>query len=384
MKKVYQILWLLFLGLFSLGQLQRLQLSSQIALYGHDLVLMIWLGLSLLSHRTAWEKWLKKVTQNQLYLLFGGWVILGLIIHLVLHDWSPTPFLYLARLSVYSLAIFSLTFIKHFSKLMQKKLWLGVSLLITSWGLTQYLLLPDVRFLRYFGWDDHYYRLIGSFFDPNFTGLFLVMSLFFWASFEKSAWLKRVAILLICVAIALTYSRASYLSLVAASLVLAWLQLRNKAIKSTTWFYLGVFLIIIFLPLLPRPGGEGVNLLRTYSAEARVESTQGALTQLKPYQWLIGRGWFVPFEAGDSTLVDTAHFPDNLIVYSLASTGVVGLGLMAAIFWQWAQKLYERDIFIFSAFVAVIIHSQVNHSLWQPFIFLYLLNLTILAEKTKT
>ncbi|MFZ2202248.1 MAG: hypothetical protein WAV56_02515, partial [Microgenomates group bacterium] len=40
-------------------------------------------------------------------------------------------------------------------------------------GSLQYFLLPDVRFLAYLGFDDHYYRLIGSFLDPNFTGLVL-------------------------------------------------------------------------------------------------------------------------------------------------------------------------------------------------------------------
>lgn len=383
MKKIYQILWLLFLALFSLGQLQRLQLSPRVAFYGHDLILLSWLSLSVFTHRPAWKSWFKKFSQNKLYLLFGGWVILGLVIHLIFQGWTLAPLLYIARLIIYSLAVISLNFIKPFTKVVQKKLWVGVSLLIASWGLAQYLLLPDVRFLRYFGWDDHYYRLIGTFFDPNFTGLFLVMSLFLLAKLKQRPWLKKLGILWLCLAIALTYSRATYLSLFISSTILLWLETKDCRSVSR-WLYLCVMLVLLSLPFLPKPGGEGVNLLRTYTASSRLESTQGALTQLKPYQWVVGRGWFVPFESGVLPLVDTAHFPDNLVVFSLASTGIVGLGLISLILWRWGYKLYKQDIFIFSAFVAVIIHSQVNHSLWQPFIFLYLLNLSHLALKPKT
>ncbi len=384
MKKLYQCLWLLFLGLFSLGQLQRLQLTSRIAVYGHDLLLTLWLGLSIFSHSQAWRQWLKKLSQKKIYLIFTGWVILGLAVNFGLNGWQWSPLLYIARLLLYLGSILSLNFIQPFSSRTQRRLWLAVGLLVAGWGLGQYLLLPDTRFLRFLGWDDHYFRLIGPLFDPNFTGLFLVMSLFLWTDANLNHWLKRGALLIMAAAIALTYSRASYLSLVTASLTLAWFQLKAKKISTASWLYLSVFLLLIFLPFLPRPGGEGVNLTRTYSVTTRVENTQGALAQLKPYQWFLGRGWFVPFESSPAPLTDTAHFPDNLVVYILASTGVIGLVLMVIILWQWGQFLYKQDIFIFSAFVAVIIHSQVNHSLWQPFIFLALLGFTQLAREAKS
>lgn len=390
MKKIYQGLWILFLALFSLGQLQRFQIRPQLAFYGHDLVLVLYLGLNLVTNyaawKNSWQKWrsqLKTSAAHRIYLFFSSWVLIGLLVSSLEVGFSLIPFLFIARLLVYGLAIFSFKWHQPFSLKKQKQLWLGVGLLIALGGLLQYFLLPDTRFLRFLGWDDHYYRLIGTLFDPNFTGLILVMTLFLAASLKLKSWLKGGVVLILTPAIALTYSRATYLSLLVAGAALFWLQLKEKR-QLSYGLFLVIFLIFFSLPFLPRPGGEGVNLQRTYSITSRTQSSYSALTNLRPYQWLIGRGWFVPFEnrvevKNEPVKADTAHFPDSLFVYSFAATGGVGLILGLLILVNWGQALYKKDVFIFAAFIAVIIHSQVNHSLFQPFVFIYLLSFSQLA-----
>ncbi|PIY79331.1 MAG: hypothetical protein COY81_02855, partial [Candidatus Pacebacteria bacterium CG_4_10_14_0_8_um_filter_43_12] len=80
--------------------------------------------------------------------------------------------------------------------------------------LVQYLLLPDTRYLYLFGWDDHYYRLIGPLLDPNLSGILFVLT-----SWLIVAWRKLlpkaivVSLLMMTIlAIVLSYSRATYLS----------------------------------------------------------------------------------------------------------------------------------------------------------------------------
>ena len=43
----------------------------------------------------------------------------------------------------------------------------------------QYLFLPDLRPLKYLGWDDHLYRLTGAFLDPGFAGIILILGFLF-------------------------------------------------------------------------------------------------------------------------------------------------------------------------------------------------------------
>ncbi|MBU1110279.1 O-antigen ligase family protein [Patescibacteria group bacterium] len=42
-------------------------------------------------------------------------------------------------------------------------------------GLVQFLLFPDFSKYIQHGWDPHYYRLLSTFFDPNFAGIFLIL-----------------------------------------------------------------------------------------------------------------------------------------------------------------------------------------------------------------
>src|SRR3989344_1944707 len=55
----------------------------------------------------------------------------------------------------------------------------GVSLAIL--GLLQLIFFPDLSFLSILGWDPHYFRIVSTFLDPNFTGAFFVLTLVLFA-----------------------------------------------------------------------------------------------------------------------------------------------------------------------------------------------------------
>ncbi|MBU0579070.1 O-antigen ligase family protein [Patescibacteria group bacterium] len=390
MKKTFQILFLLILALFSLGQLQRIQLTKVTAFYVHDVFLVIWLVLSIIKFPDKWIKLSKKMIKNKLFLLTLGWIALGIVASYIIAGFSPIPLLYLSRTAIYSLFGLSLTFTKPFLRSRQLQLWIAVGLLIAFWGLIQYFILPDTRFLKYLGWDDHYFRLISTQFDPNFTGIILVITLFLTQTFkqkrgEETNWLKIGASLFLTLTILLTYSRASYLSfLVSGALFLIIQLIRSYKINHLLISIMGLF--IISLPFLPRPAGEGVKLERTASVLSRVESNSSAIKNLQNYQWLTGKGLFVTSESKQdiSFWKDTAHFPDNLITFILTSTGVVGLIIFLFILYKFSLDLYRKDIFIFTAFIAILIHSQFNHTLFQPFIWLWISSLGFSLIKIKT
>ncbi|MBU0576850.1 O-antigen ligase family protein [Patescibacteria group bacterium] len=386
MKKVFQALFLLILALFSLGQLQRIQLTEVLAFYIYDIVLLIWLILSIVKFPDQWIKLVKRMTKNKLLLLTLSWICFGIVINYAIAGFSTIPLLYLLRAFAYCLFGLSLIFIKPFSRKSQVKLWIMVGLLIGFWGLLQYLFFPDTRFLKYLGWDDHYFRLISTQFDPNFAGIILVITFFLSQTIKvQSGWLKTGISLFFMTTLLLTYSRASYLSFLGSGAFLLLLRF-IKSHKINHFLIIIMSLFIIGLPFLPRPAGEGVRLERTASVSSRVESSSSALISLKNYQWLIGKGLFAPLtsQSNASLLNNTAHFPDNLIVFILTSTGVVGLIIFLFILYKFGQNLYHKDIFIFTAFIAILIHSQFNHTLFQPFVWLWLSSLGLSLGKSKT
>src|SRR3989304_8999963 len=72
--------------------------------------------------------------------------------------------LYLLRFLAYSLLL---------NIKIDRKYLLFFSSAIAVFGLAQYILIPDTRFLAVLNWDDHYYRLLSTLLDPNFTGIIL-------------------------------------------------------------------------------------------------------------------------------------------------------------------------------------------------------------------
>jgi hypothetical protein len=383
--RLKRILFIFILILFSLGQLQRLQLTKVIAFYLHDLFLLGWLGLSFIYDFPQWQNQLKKILHSKLVLVTMVWIGLGWLVNFILQGFSVLPLLYFARALTYAAFGLSLSFSNFFSRKSQLWCWMISGLGIAGLGFAQYFLLPDTRFLRYWGWDDHYFRLLSTHFDPNFTGILLVSTFFLVLKFIQERgkiWPQVIYLAGLSLALLLTYSRASYLSFLFSIIFLLILQRFSKRIKLSSPIKIKqklahslvslVILFILAIPFLPRPAGEGVKLERVASIKARVRNNHSALQKQQQYQWLMGQGLFsVNSTDSDSFWPDTAHFPDNIFVWILSSTGIIGLMIGLFILYKSSLFLYEKDVFIFYAFFAILIHSQFNHTLFQPFVWLW-------------
>lgn len=363
----------------SLGQLTRISLPLGGAVYAHDVVVIGWMVL-LLSRFGVNRLLLSLSEVKKKYLLEGlllVWIGLGWVSALVVNSFDPTTLLYAGRLTAY-LTWAYLAY--HSSHLRAQEVLLGFSstgVLILFFGVLQYILVPDTRFLAILGWDDHYYRLISTLFDPNFTGLLLVLTILYLekAKVKIKNWQTEIATLLqalLVIGVMLTFSRSSYLALGISMVGLMATQWKNKI-----WPILGMIMLgLITLVVAPKPGGEGVKLLRTASTVARVESSQ----QTVETDWralIIGEGLFQPQRSAVSTngyqRANTARFADNLLVFLYNGMGIIGLGMSLLLLGKWGRVLYYRDTLLLIALASTLAHSLFNNTFFQPLVTLFLL-----------
>ena len=305
----------------------------------------------------------KKVAQYPLFtpiMIFLCIAILSLLVRLPFQEPTQTirPFLYLGRLLVY----FSLYFSLKLSSFKKYSEYFQVSILVfVLLGLLQYLFFPDVSSLKYLGFDDHYYRLTVPLLDPNFTGA--ILSSVSLLLFAKNKF-KSGSLLLI--PLALTFSRASYISFLIPLLILA--------ISRRKYIFLFLPLIpVIALMLSPKPFGEGVNLLRTFSIFSRIGSAQEGI-RLFLQRPVLGWGF-------NTLLSDTGRVGiDNSFIFLLATTGIVGFS--SFIYFLYRALLYlafpER-----LAITSLLIHALFNNTLFLPWIMAYFIFLLVRGERSR-
>lgn len=372
--------------LLILGQFQRVQLTPSLAFYLHDVVIACylfflgwfnWKKISTIHSHISWKKHLP-------VLLLGGWVGLGWLWALISGKDVMSAILYFLRYTSYSLFIFTLfkeDFLKvlihdysHKSALLVLFTVTNIGVLVL--GLLQYFLLPDTRFLHIYGWDDHFYRLIGTQFDPNFLGLLFI---FFLLTLEVlpflSSKLKKVLRIVLIMAISLTFSRSTYLSFGVALLYLTFHEVfSGRTWQSFKWIAL-IFLLGVAIVLAPKPAGEGVKLARTSTVISRHDRTDEEISNLSPTDILVGKGLFVPLNS-DIAAVETelipnhAWFTDNLLVNVFVSLGGVGVVLLLLVITRYYSSSYSNAFWV-ATWIALITHSMFNNSLLQPFVWLF-------------
>lgn len=384
-------------SLLVLGQFQRLQITPSAAFYLHDVVIatyllfLTWLNWKKLKRTYQKFSWKKHV----LILLFGGWVIIGWLWAAILGRDILPGFLYLIRYLSYTFFIISLLkedFLKvlvhgysHLKTLML--LFAASNIGILLLGLLQYFFLPDTRFLHIYGWDDHFNRLIGTQFDPNFIGLLFI---FFIILLEVLPFIQsrvKVALRLILIlAISLTFSRSTYLAFGVALLYLTFYEVfKDRTWQSFKWIGL-IFLLGLAIVIAPKPAGEGVRLARTSTVISRLDRTDQEISNLTATDLIVGKGLFVPLNTDVSTveteiIPNHAWFTDNVIVNLFVSLGGVGMILMILVAIKYYPTHFSNAFWV-AAWIALLIHSMFNNSLLQPFIWLFLgLTIGILGSK---
>lgn len=338
---------------FPLGQLVKFGLFNLFD------VLILFLAVWTFLQKPKYPKWFAYFLSFILFGLFS-WIFNYFVFNNIL---AFKGLLYLVRLLAYSyVAIYVSNFVK--SKFVHQSL---ITLAFTSalLGWLQYLFLPDTRFLKSFGWDDHLYRMVGTFFDPAFLGLILVLGAVI-ALYRKS----YLAFVFLAFSIIFTYSRASYLIL----FLVFTIDLFKK--KNVFRFIIlnSIFIILFFIP---KNISEGTDLARTVSGANKLSNYRETFEIIKKSPSL-GIGFNNICLAKENVDVNShsCFGADNSILFILATTGVVGLML----FLSFVLRVTSFPILL-SSFLIVILHSMFTNSLFYPHIMFWVFNLVGLEGK---
>lgn len=357
--------------LLSLGQLQRIQISNNVAFYLHDCFIVAFLLKELFTAITQRKKIIEKlkkikIFQKKILFVFLAVTFLSWILAILEGRFDFRAILYLTRLIAYVCFVFLL------QKQLNDKNWLWklVSFNILLLGFLQYFFLPDLRFLVYEGYDDHFYRLVSTILDPAFTGLIFVFNLNYYLWQKKKNW---TLIILFAIGLLLTYSRSSYLAFLVSSLILLLVR-KDLSKKAILLILLGFFASLPFLP--KQSGGDGVNLLRTTSAQARISNDQVILQNMNGADWIIGQGLFIPSQNRQVTanIPSHSHFADNLLVFLLSNLGIIGSSLFIVLIWR-VLKLGKRENWILLS--SLFSHAMFNNNFTQSFVMLIFLGFAL-------
>lgn len=322
---------------------------------------------------------LKRKTQsshlNKPILIFALTLLLSLIANVSRLETSEliVSSLYLLRWILYSLLFFVVLDLSSLKKKIEKAMTIGGGILVFI-GFIQYFLYPDLRNLYYAGWDEHLYRMFSSFLDPNFAGIFFVLTFLLIIdklSVKPTSLLKLVS-LVTMLAIILTFSRSAYIALVIGLSMM--LFLKGKKIIAMVLILLFVFIVIATLKFSPKT--EGTNLLRIASGEARLNSMRNAITIFTDHP-IFGVGFnsyrYAQRDYGflneEKMIVHSGAGTDNSFLFVLATSGVVGFSAFLYLLF----KIFSiKDSLVLSSISALVINSLFINSLFYPPIMLWM------------
>ncbi|KXK11092.1 MAG: O-Antigen ligase [Microgenomates bacterium OLB23] len=259
-------------------------------------------------------------------------------------------------------------------------------------GFAQYVLYPNLRYLLYLGWDDHYLRLFGSLFDPNFMGIMLVLmiSTLLWrVDGKKSNHQDYLLASIAFFALLLTFSRSAFVVGFLTWVTTAALQRNAKLIIAIVLFFMcGVYLLPKNLP------SEGGNLLRTKSISARSQEFAKAAAIIKTNP-LFGVG-FNTYRYARAQYFSTppSGFPEhsaagvpNSYLLIFATAGICGLSLFIVwlgLLWQSYAKLVSLAI---PLLITYMLSGFFDNTMLYPFVMCWvflMLKQTELSQKVET
>ncbi len=253
---------------------------------------------------------------------------------------------------------------------------LTISFSVAFFGWIQYFIFPDLTSLKFLGWDDHLFRLVGTYLDPGFTSLIIVFGLLI--AFVKK---KYLIFAFLIVSLVFTYSRAGYLAFIFS------LFLVSLFFKKMRVFLISVLFFTLIILLLPNRVGEGVNLGRTYSIFSRVDNYSQTISIFKKSP-VFGIGFnnfcFARIKyLGDlNTNSHSCFGSDSSLLLILATTGIVGLLIFIKYLYKAVIDLkngYYSTIFLV-LISAVMVHSLFVNSLFYPWVMGYLAIFASLRE----
>lgn len=287
--------------------------------------------------------------------------------------------LYLLRFILYSLCLwlgYSLVASRVIKLSEVKKMVWVVGILLAIGSIYQLIAIPDLSVLSQFGYDPHIYRASSSLLDPNFLGavLCLVLPIGLLKLSKKLDINWGVGVLFILVIIVLTFSRSAYLAAAVELLVFGYFKWRKALIVL-------VALIAVVLVFVPRFSERVVGGFRLdTSAAERIESwSKGVeIWKTKP---VVGVGFDnIRYYSKKLNLVkvfssdggNSGAGVDSSVIFLLATTGVLGLGVFLGMWWlilHCVGKGWERFTFLVALF-GLVAGGQFINSWFYPTVML--------------
>lgn len=358
MALIPKIILFLTAFVFFFGQLLRIDFKN-ISFPAIDICIFL-LFLANIFDKFKTKNWQIK---NKFFLYFIGFSWLSFLINFLIHPvYSLTPILYLFRLTfLLSFFIFPLNqkyLLKNFEKFF--------NLIIISniiFGLIQYFIWPNFTYFDVLNWDPHLFRLVGTFFDPTFTGLIFLLFLIKIFLGKKNN-LQKILLLISYLGLALTYSRSSIIAFFIAFSFIAF------KLKKPKIFFVSLIIFLLTIVSLPRQAGEGTKLERTSSIKAKIENyQQGFNVFLKSP--IIGHGYNnLAFVRNISNKKSHANFGfDSSLLTILATTGIIGFILFI---FGLKTEFIKSDLTKQTMWVSILFHSLFANSLLYPWILLFL------------
>jgi len=295
--------------------------------------------------------------KNKYLLIFALIAIISNLLYFNIIAW-----LYLLRLlSLLSLLIFPPQFDHFQHKFLNIILFSNI-----IFGFIQYFTWPDFTIMSSQNWDPHLYRLVSTYFDPTFTGLiflFILVYFYFYSSTFLSAQLSILGYLFIYIAIALTYSRSTFLTFIIVFSYISYIK-KNKKI-----FIYSLIIFLSTLIILPRMPGEGTKLERTSSFYAKIANYQQGLKIFINHP-ITGIGYNnIPLLNHQNTQSHANSGFDGSLLTIAITTGILGLTLLIL---GVNYEFKNASLFYQSLLLAIFIHSLFANSLFYPYTFLLL------------
>lgn len=349
--------------IFYFGQLSRINYQG-ISIPVID-ILIILFALNNLIY-VFWKKNLK--ITNPSMLIFLAIAILTFIpAYFRYQNSSIKPIMYLIRLiSIFSLFSFSRN--SNIISSISKKIFFICLLANIVFGIIQYFFWPDLTYFKSLEWDPHLNRLVSTFFDPTFTGiiyLFFLITIFLKDPFP----LKIPMLAVTYLAIALTYSRSTFLSFFVSFLYLSIKKKNPKII-----FGAAIILAATIL-LLPHPPGEGTKLERTSSIKAKIENYKEGISTFVRSP-ILGHGYNYLSVARIPVPKKSSHSSsgfDSSLITILTTTGLTGL----LFFILGLKKQFTNgNLQTKTLLISVLIHSLFANSLLYPWVLICLYLIT--------
>lgn len=357
--KINKLLFFAFVFVFPFGQLLSLNIGNGYRVNPIDLIFLLSLVFQIKKSKTVLYISLPLFFGNIIWYLNNGFNFQSLFY--VLRIFGFLSFTFLLK---------EMTKNKSFKENLPKVLFIEV-FAVSILGLLQYFLLPDLRFLKILGWDDHYYRLVGTFFDPAYTAIILclgfVLSLFYWIKQKNKKYFLFSVLLLI--SILLTYSRATFFAVFAVIVLISYLKKSFKILLFLIFFGLFIF-------VLPRYSSEGTELERTASISQRINNYQetfGIFTKNPVFGVGFNNICFARISYFSNTNLNShsCSGADSSVLLVLADLGVVGLLFLLGFIKKILEKInlgVFNDQILLVSFIALLIHSQFTNSLFYPWV----------------